>query len=128
MKKQGFLKAHRLFSKKDIEILFSRGNSCAEFPLRFIWNIQKSEETQFCLAISIPKKRFAHAVDRNLLKRRIREGFRILYTQQNISSICELKHINLMIVYIDNTKRSQQEIQEKIERGLKKILAHAQNI
>ena len=121
MNANGFLKAHRLSLKKDIEAVFSEGNSFTEFPFRFIWSVSKSDEFSIKVAISVPKKRFIHAVDRNLIRRRIREAFRKAYNEQVLDEKKQVT-VQLVIVYVDSTFRLQPETDEKISVGIKKIL------
>lgn len=118
MKEIGFLKAHRLSSKKDIELLLAEGNSFTEFPFRFIWSQQNSQLFDIKIAISIPKKRFAHAVDRNALKRRVREAFRLQYPNSEHPTAVE---IHLLIVYVDSANRDYTTIETQIQKGLQKI-------
>jgi ribonuclease P protein component len=76
-------KAERLSSKAVIERLFSGGNgSMAMFPLRTVWMLSErsQDDTDVPLVrmlVSIPKKRLHHAVDRNRMKRQVREAFRL---------------------------------------------------
>jgi len=74
---QTFKKEERLCSKKTIELLFSQGKGFYEYPFRVIWmNIELTTSYPAQILISVSKKSMPHAVDRNLLKRRIREAFR----------------------------------------------------
>ena len=73
------------------------------------------------LGISVPKRSFAKAVDRNTLKRRIREAYRknkhLLYEvlkNKNLS-------IALMLVYIAKEELPYREIEEKMVVGLHKL-------
>ena len=75
-----FRKQERIVSTKLIETLFEKGSShsVAAFPLRAVY--MEIERQAGCapvqVLISIPKKRFRHAVDRNRVKRQIREAYR----------------------------------------------------
>jgi ribonuclease P protein component len=123
MDTQGFLKAHRLSSKKDIEQLIAQGNSVNEFPLRFLWSSSSHNSFDIQIAVSIPKKRFAHAVDRNLLKRRIRESFRKQYMRIDSSA---LVRIQLLVVYVDNIQHDFITIDDKMHKALQKIIQKIQ--
>lgn len=84
MKANGFSKSERLNSKLIIDKLFAGGNSSnAVFPLRVVYMpIPKEEapdtmdDVPASILVSVPKKRFHHAVDRNRLKRLVRESYR----------------------------------------------------
>lgn len=120
MKELGFLKAHRLSSKLEIEQLIAEGNSVTEFPLRFISRAIPSTEFSIKVAISIPKKRFAHAVDRNKLKRRVREAFRKHYASFEQSPFVQL---HVLIIYIDSKAYDFETIETAFEKGLHKVLS-----
>jgi len=75
-------KEERLSSKLVIDRLFSGGNgSMAVYPLRVVWMMTTrqtdDQEPPVRMLVSVPKKRFHHAVDRNRLKRQVREAFRL---------------------------------------------------
>jgi len=127
MKSQGFTKAQRLRSKKDFETLIYRGNSFIEFPLKFIWSSHIQTETTISLAISAPKKRFKHAVDRNRIKRLVRESFRKLSPEFSAILNEKNKKIALLIVYIANEHSSQIKIHKTLEKGLREIVETHEN-
>ena len=78
-------KSERLTSQLVIEKIFAGGNaSMAAFPLRIVYrqmekqgeeNVKKAPLAS--ILVSVPKKRFRHAVDRNRMKRLIREAYRL---------------------------------------------------
>lgn len=75
-----FRKQERIVSTRLIEMLFGKGDSqsLAAFPLRTVFlQITRQEKcAPVQILISVPKKRFKHAVDRNRVKRQIREAYR----------------------------------------------------
>lgn len=73
-----FTKEERLCNKKLIDGLFHNGSSFLCYPFKASWMISDAEQ-QFPVQIlfSVSKKRFKHAVDRNLIKRRMREAYRL---------------------------------------------------
>ncbi len=75
---QSFPKRERLVSRKLIDELFNGSRSMAAFPLRAVYKnkVRACEQEPMQLLISVPKKRFHHAVDRNRVKRQIREAYR----------------------------------------------------
>ncbi len=75
-------KKEKLCSVSAIEILFGRGGaefSKLAYPLRVIArnNPRRSSDAPVAFLISVPKKRLRHAVDRVLMRRRIREAYRL---------------------------------------------------
>jgi len=77
---QTLTKAERLRSRKTISLLFEKGKSITMHPLKMLWLQTPNKEgsiLQFTLAV--PKKNFKRAVDRNRLKRQMREAMRKSY-------------------------------------------------
>lgn len=91
-----FKKAERLSKKKLIQELFSKGSSFYLHPFKVIYLKSTDSEVNQIL-ISVPKSNFKRAVDRNTIKRRIREGYRL-----NKSALTSDK--NFLIAYIYSAK------------------------
>ncbi len=112
---QTFKKEERLSSKKIVDKLFSEGKSFAIHPFRVVWlNYDLKSEYPAQILISIPKKKFKRAVDRNLLKRRIREAYR-----KNKASWYEFMIENNLkcvfaVLYNSHEIASYKAIEEKI--------------
>ena len=64
-------------SKKTIDRLFQEGNSLHKYPIRLVFSIKKNESKGYKTAFFVPKKNFKKAVDRNRIKRLMREAFRL---------------------------------------------------
>ncbi|MDI9340725.1 MAG: ribonuclease P protein component [Sediminibacterium sp.] len=97
--KNTFHKQERLCSQTQIDLLFAKGTSVKAYPLKGIYLETSLENAPpVRVMIVVPKRLFKRAVDRNLLKRRIREAYRLqkneFYTRLNG------KQINLSILYI----------------------------
>ena len=71
-------KAEKLKSKKIIDLLFSEGKSVGKYPLRLVY-IQKDfeEDIPLKMGVSVSKKYFKNAVNRNYFKRVLRECYRL---------------------------------------------------
>ncbi|TCD08241.1 ribonuclease P protein component [Pedobacter frigidisoli] len=82
-----FKKEERLCSRKHLDLLFKNGSSFLLYPFRVSYLfVNEPAAVQVQVVINVPKKRYKRAVDRNLLKRRIREAYRLnkeenFYTQ-----------------------------------------------
>lgn len=73
-----FTKEERLCNKKLIDELFRNGSSFLVYPFKVSWLIVAEPQLYPAQVLfSVPKKRYKHAVDRNLLKRRMREAYRL---------------------------------------------------
>lgn len=77
MKKHTFTKGERLCSKRLIADLFHNGSSFFIYPFRITFRPVDRADYPVQVLFSVPKRRFPRAVQRNLLKRRMREAFRL---------------------------------------------------
>jgi len=102
MRKAGkytFRKEERLCGTTRIARLFEVGTPLLIYPLKIIWMI--SEHDQMPPAISgftVSRKLFRRAIDRNLIKRRMREAYRL--NKELLYSTCENRKITVMFIYI----------------------------
>lgn len=123
MQTQTFSKEERLSSKKKIDRLFAEGNGFTIYPLRAIWLYTKSQDTNIPaqILISVSKKKIKKAVTRNLIKRRIREGYR--KNKSGFYGYLTKNNINctLALVYIAPDIALYKEIEEKIILVLKRL-------
>ena len=71
-------KKERIKHLSAVRVLFDGGKSIVAFPVRAIYHIRKHEENQpvASILVSVPKRHFKHAVDRNRVKRQLREAYR----------------------------------------------------
>lgn len=75
--KKLFKKEERLCNKRLINALYEGGSSFILYPFRVVFSPTNELVVPVQVLISVPKRRFKRAVDRNLLKRRIREAYRL---------------------------------------------------
>jgi len=71
-------KSERLSSKKQIQELFTEGKSFSAPPFAIRYRkLSESEASSHQILVSVAKRNFKKAVDRNRLKRQIREAYRL---------------------------------------------------
>ena len=72
-------KEERLKNNLSIQQLLKHGMVISRFPLKLFWNYSPDPQQHFPVraAISVPKRKFRKAVGRNLMKRRLREAYRL---------------------------------------------------
>ena len=75
-------KNEKLKSKITIDLLFSKGSSVSKYPLRLVYvesdyGIPEGSEQKIKMGISVSKRNFKRAVDRNYFKRLLRETYRL---------------------------------------------------
>jgi len=125
-KKYTFPKEEHLCRKKLIEQLFGKqGSSFGVYPLRLTWlaaPARTSAPPQ--VLVSVPKRTFKRAVDRNRLKRLMREAYR-LNKYQLLDAPGGHPVALLGILYTGKEKSELPLIQKKLIRGLGRLLAES---
>jgi ribonuclease P protein component len=119
-----FHKAERLCSQKIIGELFSSGESFLSYPLKVVFlKADLPESFPVQAAFTVSKRNFKRAVDRNLLKRRMREAYRL--KKPNLyRDIAEKKlQIAIMFVYIGKDITEYSAIEKAMISAFKKLLA-----
>lgn len=77
MKKFTLSKKDRLKSRKLLSLTFSEGKSIQAYPVRAFFTLAPEDTGQIKIAFAVPKKHFRRAVDRNRIKRLLREAYRL---------------------------------------------------
>ena len=118
-------KAERLSSKNSIDLLFSKGNSFVVFPFRIVYTFLDSseQESRAAMFVSVPKKKFKRAVKRNLIRRRVKEAYRL--NKQILLPVLEEqdKHIAIAFLYLDREVRQYDSIESKMKELLSQLTA-----
>lgn len=128
----GLTKTERLTSQLVIDKLFAGGNaSMAAFPLRIVYmQMEKQEGSQqwdgvqqppVSILVSVPKKRFRHAVDRNRMKRLVREAYRL--NKHILWNALQEKNFRLAIAFvcITDTLPTFRSVNKSIRKALIRI-------
>lgn len=105
-------------------MLFESGQSTAAFPVLGIYKIQDKNDPHFDeaspikVAFTVPKRHFKKAVTRNLIKRRMKEAWR-LHKNDYVHFLAENNFSNqIIIIYLGKETLPYK----KIEKGIKKLL------
>jgi ribonuclease P protein component len=113
-------KKERLKSKTTIGLLFSEGKSVSKYPLRLVYRQAEVDATEkIKMGVSVSKKYFKRAVDRNYFKRVLRETYR-LNKHLLLDNIQE--PYSLMFFYQTKDKLSYEEINTKTIQLFEKFL------
>lgn len=114
-------KNERLKSKTTIGLLFSDGKSVSKYPLRLVYRqAAENSEEQTKIGVSVSKKYFKKAVDRNYFKRVLRETYRLNkhLLLDNLDG-----NYSIMLFYQTKDKLSYEEINTKMIQLFEKFTA-----
>ena len=112
-------KNERLCSFSEIQSLMKKGETFFHYPFKVVYqNISIEEEgaqVPNAIMVSVPKRNFKRAVKRNLLKRRIRESYRL---NKEILAAPEGCRTNILFVYVSKDIKEFSYIEEKVKEIL----------
>ena len=130
-----FPKKEKLCGEIRIGKLFAEGNAFLAHPLRIVYKLSDEKtDSPLKILISVPKKKFKKAVDRNRIKRLIREAYRlnkrtfIEEVTKHLQNIQEVDYktqvLFVSMTYISDKENDFSEIEKKIKSALSKILSN----
>jgi ribonuclease P protein component len=114
-----FNKSERLSSKVSIDSLFEKGKSFNSFPFKVIWLEAEQSNTPAKIVISVPKRSFKRAVDRNRIKRQIREAYR--KNKDSFYNSLDEKKVLLILIYTAKIGTEFKELEDKIIIALERL-------
>lgn len=127
-----FPKKEKLVSRKLIDRLFvgggSKSMSC--FPLRLVFMVLDHNDEALenkggdvstadaQMLISVPKRCFKHAIDRNRVKRQVREAYR---QHRDLYSLPEGKYLAMAFIWLDRQHHDTAEVEDKVVNILRRL-------
>ena len=123
-------KSARLHHRSLQEKLFKEGSKIHEFPLRLVWRSLTAEELSsnfrekvpdligpVQVLVSVPKKKRRKAVDRVLMRRRIREAFRLGRAPllEVMESLPQVRTVSVGLVYMKEGNSPYSKVKEKLD-------------
>ncbi len=131
-------KGEKLRHRSLVDPLFREGHTLYEFPLRLTWRALSPEELEksfrdcvpddidsLQMLITVPKKKRRHAVDRVLMRRRIREAYRLhrLPLKHLLDSDEDVRTLGMALIYLDNKNVPYSTIENKMKLLLNRLAA-----
>lgn len=130
-------KGEKLRHRSLVEPLFRGSNSLYAYPLRLVWRTLSDTQLSqtFCgfppkaigslqMLITVPKKKRRHAIDRVLMRRRIREAYRIyrIPLKDAIAQSPDIRTLSLSFIYIADHNEPASLIHTRMQKLLKMLL------
>ena len=122
VKKFSYNKKEKLKSRKQLEQLFTAGTTFVIFPVKVIYKEVEVQDSVLKTGVGASRKNFKRAVERNRIKRLLRETYRtekpvlLNYLQQN------KKQIALFFLYIDKSLPEYHVLKEKMQQAIEKLI------
>ena len=112
-----FPKTDRLYNYHRIQALFEQGKSLKKYPLKLLYLPLDKEQAPTQLLISVPKRKLKRAVDRNRIKRLIRESYR-----REKNQLSSLEHsYSLAFIYMGQELISYEQMYTLVAALLKQF-------
>ena len=119
-----FPENERLRLNKDIVRLFGEGKTFISYPLRIAYlrlTGNNTSDSPISILVSVPKKRIKLAVNRNRIKRLIRESFRLNKNEtSNLYTKCG-NHLHVAYIYICKEMKNYHDIEKAVRKAFKTI-------
>ncbi len=112
-----FPKEEKLKSAKTIENLFLEGKTHSKFPIKVFFLPKENIDTNLA-AFAVPKRNFKLAVDRNRVKRQLREAYRL---NKHILQEIHGKKFVMLFLFLGKVKPQYAELEKAIVVLLKKL-------
>lgn len=117
-------KGQKLKSEKAIGQLFLHGKSLFIYPVKIQYQIEITDEVKdhgLQFSVSVSKKYFKRAVDRNLLKRRMREAFRLQKNALEYILVEKPISLKIMLIYVSKEIVDYNQIHKSVDILLSRL-------
>ena len=116
-------KFEKLKSRKQIELLFAKGKSISSFPVKvFYLPVEHTPVHPVQVGVGVSARNFKKAVDRNTIKRRMREAYRLHKLPLHEHLITNQKSVAVFILWIDKQLPTTAALEDLMPGVLEKLI------
>jgi len=116
-----FCKDERLCSKKVIDKLFLEGKSIFSYPFKIVYlEFKLPSKYPVQVGFSVGKRNFKKAVHRNLIKRRMREAYRL--NKSLLYNILDERQLAVFFIFTEKTIPEYRLVEEGMKKGIGKLI------
>lgn len=123
-----YSKQEKLKSRKLLEAIFKKGQSFTVYPIKLFY-LQPEEPVDFYIkaGVGVSSRHFKHAVDRNRIKRMLREAYRTQKQPLHTVLAENGKQMAAFFLYIDKVLPEYAVLELKMQQVLAKLEKHIQH-
>ena len=116
-------KFEKLKSRKQIELLFAKGKSISAFPVKvFYLPVENTPVHPVQVGVGVSARNFKKAVDRNTIKRRMREAYRLHKLPLHEHLVAQQKTVAVFILWIDKQMPTTAALQDLMPAVIEKLI------
>ena len=116
-------KFEKLKSRKQIELLFAKGKSISAFPVKvFYLPVEHTPVHPVQVGVGVSARNFKKAVDRNTIKRRMREAYRLHKLPIHEHLVAQQKSVAVFILWIDKQMPTTLALQDLMPTVIEKLI------
>ena len=116
-------KFEKLKSRKQIELLFAKGKSISAFPVKvFYLPVEHTPVHPVQVGVGVSARNFKKAVDRNTIKRRMREAYRLHKLPLHEHLVAAEKSVAVFILWIDKQLPTSAALQDLMPTVIEKLI------